>query len=261
MTAKSAGAAGGKTTAPTGRSRNKLPAYPWPTGIPTWMKTALDTMWKHGQLAIAPQIMAAIAKAESGFEVKGAGINSSGYGGYFGLGATQQYPTGMVTSSVLNTSSEASFRVQAKLADANLYQYVMTADAALPATGKPTTAIIAAVNHYVGGGGFKNYAKTANADVKVVWSIISGKGAHTAVDGGGGTTAGGVQPTHLLTIASPLSGIAKDIGYLHDITFWKRVGIFLGGVALAVVGGIILLTSDKSVRSDVGKTAATAAMA
>lgn len=246
----------GSTLAPG--QHQKVPSYPWPTGTPTWMKKALDTLWTHGQIAIAPQIMAAIAKAESGFEVKGAGVNAQGYGGFFGLGATQHYPGGLVSSTTLMTAGEASFKTQAKLASDNLWTYVLNASPTAPSA---TTAIIAAVNHYVGGGGFKNFSKTATSDAQVVWGVLNGHSAATAVNGGGGKTAGGVVPTHLLTIADPLSIIAKDIGYLHDLTFWKRVGIFLGGLALFAVGGIILLNSDKSVRSAEGSAAKAAALA
>lgn len=64
----------------------------------------------------------------------------------------------------------------------------------------------------------------------------------------------------LTGIVKDLTRIGKDIGYLHDLAFWKRVGIFLGGGALLGVGIFLLAQGNSGVRK-VESTAAVAAVA
>lgn len=94
---------------------------PWPQGTPQWMITLLDKLSGSGTLhGLPPQVLAAIASNESGFENAGAGINSSGYGGYFGLGVNQKYPGGTITQSVMLTNSPTSFTKQAQVASSEV---------------------------------------------------------------------------------------------------------------------------------------------
>lgn len=85
--------------------------------IPTWELTDLATLAAGGKLnGVAPIDLAAIDEAESGGEKGGAGVNSEGYGGYFGLGAGTQYPTGSISGAQLNENNSASFEAQAQVA-------------------------------------------------------------------------------------------------------------------------------------------------
>lgn len=85
--------------------------------IPAWQQQQLAQLSAAGQLSsVDPLYLALIDQAESSGEVAGAGVNSSGYGGYFGLGAGTQYPGGSVSRQVLLTNSPASFDQQAEVA-------------------------------------------------------------------------------------------------------------------------------------------------
>jgi len=87
----------------------------WPP-IPAWEISSLQQLAAQNRLSgVPPQILAVIALAESGGEANGAGVNSSGYGGYFGLG-TGTYPGGAVTKTQLETNSPDSFAAQAVVA-------------------------------------------------------------------------------------------------------------------------------------------------
>lgn len=101
----------------------------WPKGTPQWMVTLLGQMQTAGELhGVPPQALAAVADNESGYENAGAGVNSAGYGGYFGLGANQSYPGGGTTAgkagrpstAMLNTDSPTSFVSQAKMSSAEI---------------------------------------------------------------------------------------------------------------------------------------------
>lgn len=92
---------------------------PYPTGEPTWQTSDLASLSSSGLLSgVNPDILGAIAQEESGFENNGAGVNSSGYGGYFGL-STSQVPT-----STLETNSQTSFEQQAEIAAADFNSYL-----------------------------------------------------------------------------------------------------------------------------------------
>lgn len=229
----------------------------WPPGTPTWMKTALDEMAADGQLhTIPPKVMAAIADAESGYEKAGAGINSEGYGGFFGLGATKDYSAGTPSASLLETPSQDSFKTQAGIASGNISDYLT-----LENKDGDSTTLIYAVNYYVHGSD-ANSNPTQSPDASLVAQYYLGLGGKVP-EGGKGTqgTAGGV------TTATPLAGITAPVTEIADVfeklgtgTFWRRVGIFAGGAALAVVGLVVIAQGSKSVRS-AETSAATVAVA
>lgn len=92
---------------------------PFPTAEPTWQTADLTSLASAGKLGgLNPDILGAIAQEESGFENAGAGVNSSGYGGYFGLSTSQ------VSTSTLETNSAASFEDQAQVAAADFNRYL-----------------------------------------------------------------------------------------------------------------------------------------
>lgn len=83
--------------------------------IPSWETTDLNTLAASNQLSgVSPQVLAAIAQAESGGQ--GGAINSEGYGGYFGIGASADYPAGQSSTGLLQGTGNAPFEQQAVLA-------------------------------------------------------------------------------------------------------------------------------------------------
>jgi hypothetical protein len=104
----------------------------WPP-IPAWEQSDLESLGAQGELSgVNPEAIAVIDSAESSGE--GGGINSSGYGGFFGLGANKTYPGGATTSAMLSDPGEQSFDQQAVIA-ASAYNSYLT-----EAGGNPVTA-------------------------------------------------------------------------------------------------------------------------
>lgn len=101
----------------------------YPSGEPAWQQTELNNLSAAGKLSgINPLVIAGIAGGESGYENAGAGINSSGYGGFFGLGQNSTYSFGgqsfTETPGILSDPSQASFDQQAQAAAAALASYM-----------------------------------------------------------------------------------------------------------------------------------------
>lgn len=87
---------------------------PWPP-IPSWQSADLQTLAAQGRLSgVSPLILGVIDQEESGG--RGGGINSSGYGGFFGLGAGSKYPGGTATAQLLQGTDPSSFDQQATIA-------------------------------------------------------------------------------------------------------------------------------------------------
>lgn len=87
--------------------------------VPAWELADLDQLSSEGELSgLNPTVLGAIDQAES--SGNGGGINSEGYGGYFGLGVGKTYPgqTAPVSSSLLSSVSPAAFIAQAQIAAA-----------------------------------------------------------------------------------------------------------------------------------------------
>lgn len=102
---------------------------PFPSGEPPWQVADLNQLASDNQLSgINPTILAGIAQAESGFEVAGAGINSGGYGGFYGLGQNSTYPAGQSTPTLLMDPSEKSFMAQSILAASSFSQDLAAAN-------------------------------------------------------------------------------------------------------------------------------------
>jgi hypothetical protein len=93
--------------------------------IPSWEANQLNQLSSEGKLyGVNPRILAVIDLAESGGEVNGPGVNSSGYGGYFGLHQNTRYPGGSIPRSELLTNDPSSFQAQAEVA-ASEFAYLM----------------------------------------------------------------------------------------------------------------------------------------
>lgn len=95
---------------------SQTPAW---ANIPQWQIDELKKLQASNKLyGVIPQILAGIDLAESGGS--GGAINSSGYGGYYGLGVGDTYfsgqPGGPVTSNLLHGTDVSSFDVQTVIA-------------------------------------------------------------------------------------------------------------------------------------------------
>lgn len=97
----------------------------YPSAEPSWQVTDLEQLSSAGDLSgINPLVLAGIAGGESGYENAGPGINTAGYGGYFGLGENSSYSYGpnsfTDTPAELETNSSPSFELQAETAAAEV---------------------------------------------------------------------------------------------------------------------------------------------
>lgn len=89
--------------------------------VPTWETQQLDQLAAADLLSgVSPVYLSLIDQAES--SGSGGGINSSGYGGFFGLGAGSSYPAGTPTPALLSDPSLESFDAQAVIAASSFAQ-------------------------------------------------------------------------------------------------------------------------------------------
>jgi hypothetical protein len=221
------------------------------TGIPTWEAQQLAKLSAEGLLHGVPTLaLASVAKNESGFEVAGPGINSSGYGGYFGLGAGSAYPGGTPSSSLLLTNSPASFDTQAEIASS-----LIAAGAA-----KAGGSVVEGVNYL-------NLGKTSGplgADASIYEGYLGGKGPEqargisTQMGGPGGNAATGAQSagtvggqSWALSLQNVLNPTSSGVlGTSSTIAEWgARLGLvavglilFLGGLAVI---GVSCVSNDR----------------
>lgn len=199
--------------------------------IPKWQITILQTLGKHGDLhGVTPVAMSAVAKAEepgTGNE----GVNSSGYGGFFGL-ATSTAP-----ASLLSTSSHAAFKKEAVLASRNysnaLYHeggtYVKAEN--VYQTGSPT--------HSADGA---SIMRQSMGSAKATTTKLTSKN--------GGSTAGGVTPTkatpgaYLTDAGTAVSHAVSNV--FSPLISWvdsgaKKVALLAFGAVLVIAALIMLM--------------------
>lgn len=88
------------------------------TSIPAWEQQDLNTLFDQGMtFGVPPLTLEAIDQAESSGQ--GGGINSTGYGGFFGLGVGSTYPNNVtVSQALLEGTSPGAFEEQAVTAAA-----------------------------------------------------------------------------------------------------------------------------------------------
>lgn len=127
----------------------------FPLATPQWVVDTLKTQSAADQLDdIPPEILAALSVSQHEYGTTGSAtgigtggptwVNATGYGGYFGLGATVPYPGGTATRELLETASIESFREQATIASSDieelLKEYTETYRKVFNVlqTGKPT---------------------------------------------------------------------------------------------------------------------------
>lgn len=209
------------------------------TGAPAWEVTALQALSAKGLLnGIDPVALAAVAKNESGFEVNGAGVNGSGYGGYFGLGAGDTYPGGSPSDALLMTNDLASFDTQAEIASS------LIAEGASKAGGSQVEGV-----------NYLNLGTTSGAlgaDASIYQGFLAGAAAPQVravsgqMGGPGGNAATGTQTAGDGTVALPTSGGSWALnlqnalnpassGILGTTTVIEEWGARLGLVAVGLI--------------------------
>jgi hypothetical protein len=233
--------------------------------IPAWEVSLLNQLGSQGSLSgVPPYALAGIAENESGGEVKGAGIASSGDGGYFGNSETE------IPSSTLLTSSSSSFVAQAEKTASMLAGY-----------DQPAGLLADVATYNIGGGGYAAGGWQASADAVDVNALSSGTLAGTAPVGlslandaqaaqaaadtggasaGGGTPTSGSAPTPAVdtsvfsTIGGDLFNLFGGSAITTDVT---KAGIVIVGVlagfALFVLG--VYKTVSPAIKSAAGPVA------
>jgi hypothetical protein len=209
--------------------------------IPAWEWTALEGLSSAGDLfGLNPIIVGSIDQAES--SGGGGGINSSGYGGWFGLSSTGTYPggeadgaeQGTVTPSLLDATTPAAFTTQAEISAAEFASL-------LAANGGNA---INAEEAYQGGQGAVGTPSEGSA--------IVGGNLGTSPAGGNPATLTSAQATDASLNLNPLdlfgipatgaSAVGSDLSKIAS-ALWGDVSKFLltmtfaaAGLALVVVG-------------------------
>lgn len=135
----------------------------WPGAAPGNIRQWLSVLASSGNLhGIPPQVMAGIAQSESGYELQGAGVNSTGYGGFYGLHyftgtPAGQYPSGTVSAATLESTNITSFYKQSYIASGNLADYIK----------QNTGTLEKAISEYVSGTPNKGQGKTSD------WRLVA----------------------------------------------------------------------------------------
>jgi hypothetical protein len=184
---------------------------PWPSGMPPWEETELTKLSAAGSLAgLNPLVLAGIGQNESGWEVKGAGINAEGYGGYYGLGEHSTYSyqgqSITITPSIDDTNSLASFDTQSEAA-------ALEVQSLLAGTGGDLDK---ALSEYVSGGP-NDLGNADYTDAAAALGINPATGGNTGgpISSGG---AGGTQATLADTgpVAKPTLKLEGLAGFLQQ---------------------------------------------
>lgn len=181
-----------------------------PLTIPTWEQADLGQLGAAGELSgVSPQILAAIDQAESSGQ--GGGINTSGYGGFFGLGAGQSYPAGTPSSALLSDPSQQSFDSQAVLASSEFASL-------LQRTGGD---VYAAESAYQGG-------SSEGTSVFASLGVPTTNTPNASTAGVSWNPATGFLPTILGGVGSSVTGSITS--------FISKALIVVAGLAVAVFG-------------------------
>jgi hypothetical protein len=112
----------------------------WPTGTPPNIRSQLQALADAHQLSgVAPQILSAICKYTSNWGLTGLGINSTGFGGYFGQHVGWSYPGRPQGFTAAQLTTPNTFPTQAKVAAATLagYGWSLAASLAIYVSGSP----------------------------------------------------------------------------------------------------------------------------
>ena len=207
--------------------------------VPQWQIDQLNKLSSQQALSgVDPSVLTGIDQAESSGQ--GGAINSSGYGGYFGLGGPESggggnYPGGQVTDAMLKDPSAASFNQQAVIS-ASSFASDLTASGG---------QIYPAEQSYQGGGteGTNVFAQLGIPQTtQGPYPMLSGATGTSAPTGAQGSTGTGSVSLGTGSLALPTWGPswapwnwASDAGNATIKLIFPFVCIFFG-IALVVVG-------------------------
>jgi hypothetical protein len=205
--------------------------------IPAWQAQQLQALASQGDLSgVDPAILAAIDQAESSGQ--GGAINSSGYGGYFGLGAGSSYPAGSPTAALLQGTGPAAFDTQAELA-ASEYASL------LEATGGNTYAAEAAYQTGLGSGISSTEGTNVFASLGVPLTASGAAPASGTTNAVLTSSSGGPVGA---VINSAVPGLSVGTSLLNDITGGAAGGV----VASAEKGAFSILVTIAFVAAALG---------
>lgn len=218
------------------------------SNIPQWEADQLASLAAAGQLSgLDPNILAAIDSAESSGQ--GGSINSSGFGGYFGLQAGGSYPAGTATTTMLQGTNATAFDQQAVLSASDFNNMLIKAQGNLaqaeywyqngPNAGK------------IGSGGTMEGVKVFN-QLGVTGTAVPGKtlgGGPLATQGASGAFAsflqqldGFLNPTvsnfNIPLVGSALNGTSGVLLEVVDRGLGISFGIILIYLGIKMVGGM-----------------------
>lgn len=241
----------------------------WPANFPTWFKTELETLAAGHQLAIPPTQLAPV-QWQSGFAPKvtgAAAVNSSGYGGYFGLhyatpsgAGSYRGPTGntfSVTLTTLRTGGVQSYRNQAIVASkayAGYEEQTHTTILGAYAKGTSSGGAVSEANIYrstVQGGPKSTTPKYPFQNPITPKTGKPTKGA--AIAGEGVSNAVLAALTNFLNPSNTTTGLkgflVGDVASALKLIAFRGVGFVIFGVVLGY--GIHLIIRGPSQRSTV----------
>lgn len=214
----------------------------YPSGMPAWQQQELNRLSQQGLLSgINPLVLAGIGANESGWEVQGSGINSSGYGGFYGLGQNSTYSFGgqsfTETPSLLMDPGVQSFDQQSEAAAAEVASLMQS-------SGSLQNALAA----YTGGG-------PTNGDYVLATQYLGGESptlsgtSYPLTGGGGAAPAGGSGGTTATTAAfggslNPANWPGEVVNALKP---WvARILLVIVALILLKVGLDHLMDTDKT---------------
>lgn len=218
----------------------RVPKLNWPTGTPSWQKAILTTLYAKGHLGtVPPQVMAWLSKWESDFGTSGVGINTKGYGGYFGLGTATE-GKGVLSSATLTSSTVGAYGEQAVVSASTLssYGHSLLQDLNEYVTGNPTGHSAEATSVVTTSGA--SDAKLAGFP----YGGLSGLGSIANALGGFKTTelgkAAGSIPAAIADIAKvftiPLQWLVTGFGIGWPSVFSVVLGVGLVLIGLSMLG-------------------------
>ena len=200
--------------------------------IPAWQQSELEQLSASGQLSgVDPQILAAIDQAESSGQ--GGGLNSAGYGGWFGLAPNRAYPGGnMVSTATLTSTTPTAYAAQAQTAAAEFASLLKLEG------GDPLRAESAYQQGpnapYTGSGeGVDVFRSLGIGGTQTGYAVTPATGGTGATLDSATTSAGGGWPSGDLTL---VPGFAGWPGIKIGKSTLTRAGLMIVGLILLIIG-------------------------
>ena len=226
--------------------------------IPSWEANQLNQLASEGKLyGVSPRVLAVMDLAESGGEVNGPGVNSSGFGGYYGLHQSWGYPGGMASRAELMTNDPTSFQSQSEIA-ASEFSMLM----------REYGGVYQAESAYQGGSTegtnlFREYGVTGSASGTVGGSAPHGtaptpghnqSGQTNPVIGFLGSAVGDIGTAATDILMAPIDAAESVVGFGVGL-IWPlilRVILTLSILAFALILGWHLIHKDFGVPGPMG---------